>query len=200
LSKESTNTAEGKISRNWVAIVGLILSLVATVILVYKFVIEDLIRRPRVQLTPPSSLNVMYRAQEEVVEFNFEFNAENTGKVPEVISTAAARLTNPSVSFNDRINYIPFATDDIIFTMDDKGCKAPFAIKEGTMPLTCEFAQKLGERSRQILQSPGRLLLSLYLNGKDGKDYQLDCCFNIDAEKLKSKVDEGQVLRNPECP
>lgn len=198
MTEKPDNEKKGEGLPKWALWLAFIVPTVIAIIGIYQFLLNDIVKAPKVKLTSPNSLSLTYKPKEEIIEISFSFTIENSGST-EVIEKSGAKIINNGFVVADGINYVPFATTDIQFAEKTDRFFCPFPVEKSSKVLTCYLTHKLGERSRRILEAPGTLELSVFYNGKSGSDYNLRACFSLDRAKLKSNSNEKQVFINSTC-
>lgn len=167
------------------------------------------IKQPSVSSRADGPLAVAYRAQDNVLEFAFDLTFDNTGYGSEVLGSATATLVNPALPPDD--NSVPFGNNVILFS-DNAGGKpspAPITIdKETARKWRCSMVLSPGTMSRKVVETAGRLELSLNLFGKkkyldrfgDEREYAHKFCFDLGGRTLKQLGKEPQEFLNVSCP
>jgi hypothetical protein len=167
------------------------------------------IKQPSVRSRGDGPLAITYMAQDGVLEFGFDLTFDNTGYGSEVLGSANATLVNRALPPDE--NSVPFGNNVILFS-DNAGGKpspAPITIdKESARKLRCTIVWSPGNLSRKVIETTGRLELSINLFGKkkylnrfgDEQEYTHKFCFDSDGGALKRLGREPQMFFSVACP
>jgi class 3 adenylate cyclase len=151
------------------------------------------------------ALVLSYNPKSQEVEFSFILMVANDGSRRDMIVEATATLEALSLPSHPPV---PFANPNFRFSelSEPEGAvfNPPFSVeKDSSKKMRCSIVNKLGGMTREVLEHPGELRLSVGLKGERGTTHTLQFCFHLTekiiTETFTSGVNASETFLFPEC-
>lgn len=192
------STGQVGLATRLTTIVGLVAALLGLPPAVAKLL--ELGPKYELEISAGKDLTILYRPKQEVVEFEFNVQAEEFGSKPNQILSAKAWIEQALTS-KVLLNISPPQ-----FQEDEKRKYQP-VIPAGPSPrnMRCTINFPLDDRSREVFQSVGLRRLVVEFKGKDSQIHQVPFCFNIEDVGIDRLFNSPEnqfryISEDPLCP